>query len=152
MRWRSPIFVGGTIAGILDILAAFALGYPRVRPAVILQSIASGLLGPAAFRGGLPTAVLGLALHVLIATTAAAVYVVASRRWAGLVRRPWVFGPAYGVAVYLVMQFVVLPLSRVNQRSQRWSLIATMVCIHIVCVGLPIALTARALRRHDGRK
>ena len=59
-----------------------------------------------------------------------------------LVRRPLLAGALYGVIVYSVMDFVVLPLSAVAQRPFNPGLAAIMVVIHIVCVGLPIAWAA----------
>src|SRR5215211_2844568 len=113
-----PIFWGGLIAGTLDICAAFLYAWLRagVGPIRVLHSVASGLLGAAAFQGGGKTAVLGLALHFLIATVATTVFYFASRRLLFLVERPVMSGLLYGVAVYLVMNFVVLPLSNVALR------------------------------------
>lgn len=142
-----PVAVGGSAAGILDILAAFALAASSgVQPVRVLQAIASGLLGPAAFRGGSPAAALGLALHFVIAFGAAAVYYLASRRLPFLVRQAVPAGLAYGVAVYAVMNLVVLPLSRVNVRAQSPRTMAIMIVIHMVCVGLPIALAIQRLQ------
>jgi hypothetical protein len=143
MRSARAILLGGTLAGVLDILAAFLMSWPRVSPLRVLQYIASGALGPAAFRGGAATAAAGLAFHFVIAFGAAAAYVAASRRWPLLLARPVACGIAYGVVVYAVMQLVVLPLSRVNRGTPTWSSMATMIAIHIVCVGLPIASAAR---------
>jgi hypothetical protein len=147
MRPGIGIFLGGTLAGVLDILAAFLMSWPRVAPVRVLQYIASGALGPAAFRGGLATAAAGLAFHFVIAFGAAAAYVTASHRWPLLRTRPVACGIAYGVVVYAVMQLVVLPLSRVDRATPTWSSILTMVAIHIVCVGLPIALVTRQTRQ-----
>jgi len=135
---------GGLLCGALDISAAFvvygAMGLPPMR---LLQGIASGLLGRSAFAGGLPAALLGLFFEFVIATGAAAVYVMAGRFLGILTRRPWLAGPLYGIAVYWFMQLVVLPLSRYAHR--RFSLRITLIgiAIHMVCVGLPIALAAR---------
>ena len=142
MRPARGIVLGGMAAGVLDILAAFLVSWPRVSPVRVLQYIASGALGPAAFRGGALTAAAGLAFHFSIAFGAAAAYVAASRRWPLLLSRPVACGIVYGVVVYVVMQAVILPLSRVNRGTPTWSSIATMVVIHITCVGLPIALLA----------
>ena len=140
-----PIVLGGLLVGALDITAAFVVHglYSGVRPRPILQAIASGLLGPAAFRGGVATAALGLLLHFVIAFGVVATYFVLSRRWRVLVDRAVPCGLAYGVVVYLVMNRVVLPLSRVNIRPSPWVLIAVMVMVHMVCVGLPAALAVR---------
>src|SRR5262245_43571094 len=98
------IAVGGAVAGTLDILDAWIFSYARagVLPSRVLQAIASGLLGPSSYQGGFATATLGLFLHFFIATSAAAVYVVASRSLPVLVRRPVPMGLAYGIAVYAV--------------------------------------------------
>jgi hypothetical protein len=74
------VLTGGLAAGALDIIAAWIVyGLRGVAPTRTLQSIASGILGVAAFQGGVATAAFGLALHFVIATTAAAVYSLASR-------------------------------------------------------------------------
>jgi hypothetical protein len=151
MRTSGGIVLGGAAAGVLDIIAAFVVSWPRVPPERVLQYIASGALGPAAFRGGLPAALAGLALHFVIATAAAAVYAALSRRWPLLIHRPLLYGPLFGLGVYATMNLVVLPLSRVSRQPPSWSSILTMSAIHIVCVGLPIALAiafaARSVRR-----
>ena len=144
-----PVVLGGTLVAVLDIAAAFAVaGASGVSPVRVLQSIASGVLGPPAFQGGARTAALGMFLHVGIAFAVAAVYYLASRRWLLPVRQPVACGLVYGVGVYAVMNLVVLPLSRVNVRPPRWQNVLTMIVIHMVCVGLPAALSAaRADRR-----
>jgi hypothetical protein len=131
----AAIAMAGLIAGVMDISAAILFYGPKV-PVRILQSVATGLLGRAAFEGGAATAVLGLGLHFFIATGAAAVYYLASRRIALLREQPLLAGPLYGVAVYLFMNRVVLPLSAARPQP----LTLKMAAIHIFCVGLPIAL------------
>ena len=150
MRPARGIILGGTLAGVLDILAAFLMSWPRVPPGRVLQYIASGALGPSAFRGGAATAAAGLMFHFVIAFAAAAVYVAASRRWRLLLARPVACGIAYGVTVYAVMQLVVLPLSRATRGTPTVRSIAMMIGIHIVCVGLPIAFAARRTMLQTG--
>jgi hypothetical protein len=136
-----PIVSGGTAAGLLDILAAFGYrGAYGVSPTRVLQGIASGVLGPASFQGGPSTAALGLLLHFVIAFGAAVVYYVASRGFPVLARRPVPCGLAYGIAVHAFMNLIVLPLSRVNFRTPPVQFHLVMIAIHMVCVGLPIAL------------
>jgi hypothetical protein len=139
-----PIIAAGLAAGVLDILAAFAFSaYHGGTPLRVLHAIASGVLGPRAFQGGVSTASLGLGLHFMIATSAAAVYFAAARVMPVLARRAVACGLMYGVAVYFFTTFVVLPLSRVAGRPPRLSSMVTMIVIHMVCVGLPIALVVR---------
>jgi hypothetical protein len=143
MTWTPKVRAiawGGLAAGVLDITAAFVIyGARGATPVRILQSIAGGLIGPAAFRGGLQTAALGALLHFLIAFTAAAVFYAASRSLPVLVRRPAVWGPLYGIVVYLFMNYVVVPLSAVPKRPFVLRMALLILVVHMVCVGLPIA-------------
>jgi hypothetical protein len=108
-----------------------------------MHSIASGLLGAAAFQGGFKTAALGVALHFLIAFGAAVVYYGLSRKLNFLVRQTIVCGLIYGVAVYGFMNLIVLPLSAIPFKpSYAPAVLITGLVIHMLCVGLPIALAA----------
>lgn len=138
------LLYGGLVVALLDILDALVFfGLRGVAPSRILQSIAAGLLGRASFSGGAATVALGAALHLFIATCVVTVYYLASRRLPQLVRRPLVYGPLYGLAVYLVMNFVVIPLSASPRGTPPPEVIANGVLIHLVGVGLPAALFAR---------
>lgn len=143
------ILLGGLIAGTLDLSAAFIYAWLRagVTPVWIMHLIAGGLLGPAAFNGGVKTAALGVALHYLIATTAAAVFYAASRKINFLLSQPIVSGLLFGIAVYLFMNFVVLPLSRVTRTHPPLSARIIGMLIIMMCVGLPIALIVRRFSR-----
>jgi hypothetical protein len=136
------ILWGGIWAGVLDITAAFVRWGKPLR---ILQSIASGLMGPRAFQGGWGTAALGLALHFFIATSAAAVYYAASRKLVFLRRRAVAWGMLYGIAVYMFMSWVVVPLSAFPKSKAPFSAsgLAISLVTHMFCVGLPIALSVR---------
>src|SRR6266566_6886120 len=139
------ILRAGLLAGLLDITAAIVVYAHVTRTVPMLQGIASGILGHDAFSGGLLTAGLGLLCHFSIATSAAAVYYVASRRLPFLLEHAVVSGAAYGVAVYFFMQVIVIPLSAIGARPLALHDVLVGVAIHIPCVGLPIAL---ALRRY----
>jgi hypothetical protein len=95
------------------------------------------------------TAGLGLFLHFFIATTAAAVYVLASLRIPALVRHAVPCGLAYGVAVYFFMTYVVLPLSAFpgGRGGFSWLLFLNGILVHALCVGLPIAWATRRAAR-----
>jgi hypothetical protein len=135
------ILLGGLTVGVLDTLLAMALY--RVSPFIIYQSIAGGFFGRSTYKGELATAALGLFLHFFIATTAAAVYVLASRYLPVLVRHALVCGMAYGAVVYGFMNYVVIPLSAIAHRQKpMWELMGGLIG-HIFLVGLPIGLIAR---------
>ena len=134
----------GFACGVLDITAAFIVyGFFGAKPVPLLQGIASGLLGPRAFQGGLATALLGLLCHFVIAFGAAAVYFAASRAIPFLIQNAVVSGALYGVAVYFFMNRIVVPLSAAAKRSSSLKLMIVGVIIHIFCVGLPISLSVR---------
>jgi uncharacterized membrane protein YagU involved in acid resistance len=145
MTRARAVLYGGLTVGVLDILDAFIFFGVRngAPPARILQSIASGLLGREAYRGGMATAVLGALLHFFIAFIVVLTYYFASRRVPALARRPWLYGPLYGLAVYVVMNYVVLPLSAAATGTPSWPVLLNGLLIHALGVGLPSALFAR---------
>ncbi len=139
------ILVAGLVAGALDIAYVFVC-FNKADPFAILRGIAAGLLGRDGVKdGGAGLALLGLGLHFVIALGAAAVFYAASRKLAFLTRYAVVTGPLYGVAVWLVMNLVVLPLSANPPKAfppPNW---VPVFVAHLVCVGLPIALVTRFL-------
>lgn len=137
------VLAGGLTAATLDILYAFIVfGFRGVGPIGILQSVASGLLGKASYQGGVSSATLGGMLHYAIALVMAAVYVAASRVLPALNRRPWLWGPLYGIGCYLVMNYVVLLLRFGPRPTPPLEVLLGGVAIHMFGVGLPIALFA----------
>lgn len=146
MRALAAILLGGAIAGALDISYAcvhYGLVYGAA-PARIFQSVAGGLLGREAARaGGLETAALGLSLHFLLTIIMAAFFVAWTRMVPDLNRWPLLSGPTYGLAVFAVMQFVVLPLSAAGGgHHPEGQFLFGGLLIHAFGVGLPIALIA----------
>ncbi len=141
--WETMVY-GGLAAGVLDFFDAVVFNALRGTSAVrVWQFVASGLLGRAAFNGGMKTALLGVLLHFMIAFILAAIYYVACRLWPTLLRRSEWWGIIYGVAVYVVMNFVVLPLSAAPPLGFKLSPALNGVIGHALLVGLPIALAAR---------
>lgn len=132
----------------MDISAAFLTWVPKgVSPGRLLQGIASGLLGPASFRGGWATSALGLAIHFLIAFTAAAVFYAVSRKLPALLNHPWLAGIGYALVVYGFMYWVVMPLSRMRRSPVTVPYTVTAIVTHIICVGLPISLVIHRFAR-----
>ena len=145
-----PVLVGGLLAGTLDILYAcvFWAAKADLPPSRIFQSVAAGLLGEASFEGGSATAALGLLLHFFIACTMAVTYYLVARRWPLLARRPVPFGIAYGLLLYVVMNYVVVPLSAAGSGSRDPLWIGLSVAVHAFLIGLPIAwFASRAVAR-----
>ena len=141
---RAALIIG-TIAAVTEMVPVFPIqGALGVSPRLVLQSIASGLLGRQAYSGGAATILLGIALHLLISVVPALLYVIASDRWPALRRHPWLAGIAYGTVVFAVMRWIVVPLSRVAYtQSTDWGMFTTSLVVHIVGFGLPVALLDR---------
>ncbi len=140
----AAILPAGLLSGALDITAAFLVyGYFGAKPIPLLQGIAAGVLGPRSLAGGLPTALLGLFFQFFIATCFAAGYVLTARSISFLINQPWVAGPLFGIAVYFFMNRIVVPLSAARKYPFSLRGMWIGVAIHIVCVGLPIALITR---------
>ena len=142
------VLIGGGTAATLDILYACIrnAGFGKAW-SWTLQSVASGWLGDAAFQGGAPTALLGLASHYAILLIAAFVFLQAGRR-VPVLRTQWLAcGALFGVLVYLFMNFVVLPLSAfpftLHYHVMR---LLEGFGSHAVFVGIPIALACTLAR------
>jgi hypothetical protein len=122
--WLGWLIGGGLLAGTFDICYATGFSYLRtgVPPSRVLHFVASGALGPDAYKGG-------------VATAAAA---------PSLIRRPVVSGMVYGGGVYLAMNFVVIPVSRIGPRPLGATIVvSTGVLVHMFLIGTPIALAAQ---------
>lgn len=150
LRPTGAILLGGLVAGTLDILAAFAVWAARdVEPVTILQSIASGVQGGAAYAGGALAAALGAFLHFSTSFVFAAGYVAVSSRNVAVTVHPILFGLLYGLIVHWIMSEIVVPLSRAEVGSAPPSAAsyALTLLIHGFLFGLPIALAASRIRR-----
>jgi uncharacterized membrane protein YagU involved in acid resistance len=110
----------------------------------VFQSIAVGVLGKGSYDGGTQSAMLGALLHVSMTTTFVLVYTLAGRRIPALLQHPLRHGAAYGLLIYLAMNFVVMPLSRVGRTPSLahpdW--IALSIAAHLV-FGIVCALAAQ---------
>ena len=100
---------GGLIAGTIDIGAASVMS--AASPLLILRFVATGLLGRPALQGGAAVVLLGLLLQWGMSILIAAFYSVAAHKWPVLARRWFAWGAVYGVVVFIVMNYVVVPLS-----------------------------------------
>jgi hypothetical protein len=157
--WK-PIVIAALIAGTLDLAYAFIHigGYYKMEPVQVLQSIARGVLGPAAAEGGWGSASLGLVLEFVLTLIMASVYVFAAKHMKDLRTYWWLLGPCYGVVVMVAMYTVVLPLAATHgsgalpdgprgadgKVTDHQMLYATIL-VHMFIVGLVISACARFL-------
>jgi hypothetical protein len=111
----AAVALGGGIAGVIDIGAASAInGF--INPLAICKFIAGGLIGLKAARaGGMEIAALGLALQVGMGILIALIYNIGAMVLPAL-RRLWLpAGLAFGVGIYFVMEYVVVPFSMIGR-------------------------------------
>ena len=140
---------GALTVAVLDGLDAIVFfGLRGVSPTRIFQGIAAGLLGrQAAIQGGVATAMLGVALHFVVALGIVSTYYAASRKIRVLTTHPLMCGAIYGVLVYFFMNQVVIPLSAIGRGSfPSLPVFLNGIFIHIFGVGLPTAYFVRAAR------
>jgi hypothetical protein len=141
------IAIATTVAGTLDILFAMILTVFFGREiGNMLRYVGSGPF-PQATEMGAGGAILGLVVHFALMATMAAVYVIAARRLPALVERPIQWGVLYGLATYVVMNWLVVPMRFGTPLPPSPLSMATQLFAHIALVGIPIALiAARYLR------
>lgn len=136
--------VGGLAAGLLDYVAACVNSGKD--PLFIGRVIATGWLGKTSMKGGVGAAALGAASHFAILLVVAGIYVVASQRMDYLYRQPLLCGLVFGVIVYSIMNSVVVPFSNTPMGDPSDAKRLIQIGIHMVLVGLPIALAAWKVR------
>ena len=137
----------GLIVGAFDAIAAIvhAYGFRGTTPGQVFRYVASGALGPAAREGGAGTALLGLGFHFFIAVCWTGLFFLLWPRIRTVSARPIVAGPVYGLFVWAMMNFVVVPLSRIGPVPLRLAApTVAMVLIHMFVIGWPMARFAAA--------
>lgn len=137
------IVTAGVVVGILDISSAFVIWWQRgVALQRGLQGIAAGLLGMKSYTGGVATVGLGLALHFFVAFVVVSIFYLASRKLRLLTKRPFISGVFYGIGVYIVMYWIVLPTAFSTFRHRLVNELIELA-IHICLIGLPTAFIVR---------
>jgi uncharacterized membrane protein YagU involved in acid resistance len=141
--------LAGLVAGTIDIGAAAAINHAG--PALILQGIASGVLGMKSYSGGGATVALGLVLQIAMSIAIAGIYAVAATRIAWLRSRPILAGLAFGLGVFVVMNMIVVPLSAFGPRPAHVSLVWVLLNVLAMLVfGVIVAAIVRRGLRSAG--
>jgi hypothetical protein len=142
------IVLAWAIAGTLDLTDAlvFFRLYSGVKPERLLQNIAAGLIGrPAAFSGGMRTVALGLTIHYAIALFWTVLFVLVAQRVVWLVRHPSAAAVLYGGIVFLVMNYVVLPVFHAGTPPTHLS---AVLVNGVLALMFPFALSIALVTRH----
>jgi len=146
------IIIATVIAGTLDILSAFAYAIlADGTPLGVLSGIGSAIVDREAFANPYILPAIGLALHFGIMIVMATAYLLAASRIPLLNRLPVLSGIGYGLALWGVMYWVVLPhrwptMFPVDPRLDPKGF-AEDLFSHIILVGIPIALVAKSATR-----
>lgn len=135
------------IAGTIDIGSASVIY--RASPLIIMRAIAGGVLGKASIDGGLAISLLGLILQWAMSMVIAGIYVTAAVWLAPLRKYPLASGCAYGVVVFFVMEYIVLPLSALARWPNFTVLLFAQLMLAMLLFGTIIAYTARRLLGAD---
>ena len=139
--------IGGLIIGLLHIVIQLGIvfsllgGTPFVN---VLQYKASGIMGDAAYEGGITTALLGLLLEFAMTIIIAGIFVFSADRIALLRKNVIVGSLLYGFGVFVVMNFIVLPPSAATVLPPpTMGLLIEIVLEHILLIGLPLGIHAQ---------
>ena len=134
------ILVGGGAAGLFDILMAMWTWSWRVP-----RAIAGGVLGPQVFQSeSMAVWSLGFGLHFFITCAAAAIYYAASRPLVFLRQYALICGLFYGIAIWLTMNLLVVPLSALHGAGPfQYPDMVKGILVHMVLVGLPISYSVK---------
>ena len=138
------ILLAGIVAGILDgISAVMILG--KMNFAGVWKYVASGFFGNDAFAGGNEMVMYGLLFHFIIALSWAITYYLVFAKINFFSNHPILGGLLFGILIWLVMAFLVLPFSAIPKRT--FSVIGAIknAAILMLCVGLPISIITNKL-------
>jgi hypothetical protein len=147
------ILYGAGVVGGIDFAYATLFvvyrGRPWYRP---WQGVASAVLGADSFKGGYPSALLGVFLHFTVAACIVGVYLIASR-WISILRQKTLLsGLAYGVIAFFVMNLLVVPLTRIGRQPLVWSAFNVGgLLLHTFLLGPAAAYFAGRAARPAGR-
>ncbi len=130
------IIVAGVVAGTLDAIAAVVVY--KADPIRMFQFIASGAVGKDAFGSDL-YAVLGAIFHFIIATIWAALFYLFAPALRSVLKHWLIMGVVWGIVIWLSMNLVVLPLSKIGGGAFDWEKALIGMAIIIVAVGIPVS-------------
>ncbi|MEO5685408.1 MAG: hypothetical protein ABIQ88_22365 [Chitinophagaceae bacterium] len=138
----TTILTAWLLAGTLDISSALALFSIRTgkNPLLVFNYIASAVFGKPAYTAGTPMVVAGLLLHYLIALIFTVLLFLLYPRIHKMITNKFIIGILYGVLVWMIMNLLVVPLTRIPPFSISFAKAAENIVILILAIGLPVLL------------
>jgi hypothetical protein len=149
LPWRRMLVatLSAAVGDAAFAFVAYVLVAGRYNFETLLQYIASGLVGKAAFASGwsgVGYAAFGFAIHVALAAAFVAVYTVVLAPVVHSRPAAVIIGLVYGAGIWLFMNAVVLRLGRSTQERFFNGYYTAFLIDHALLVGLPIALVLLA--------
>ncbi|MBZ4187525.1 DUF1440 domain-containing protein [Niabella beijingensis] len=148
----SIIIKAGLLAGTLDILSAFLHYYVATGkdPLFILKYITSAVLGPEAFSGGTEMYAAGLLLHYFVAFSFTVFFFWLYPQLKILQRNCLATAVFYGLFIWIIMNLIVVPLSRIGKFPANVSGMLINAAILIIAIGIPLSfIVSRYYRKND---
>jgi uncharacterized membrane protein YagU involved in acid resistance len=145
-RFIKAVLLTTLIAGTLDIIAAhvhFTINTGSF-PTKMFYGIASGAVGrTAAYTGGAEMFALGVFIHYFISFSFSLLFFLVYPAFSKVSPNKYLNGFVYGLFVWLVMNFLVLPLTRLPQGPFVFTLNKAIgLLVLMVVFGLPISIMA----------
>ncbi|MBN8576851.1 MAG: hypothetical protein J0L66_07890 [Cytophagales bacterium] len=142
---RKSILLTMLLSGTMDLTAACVNAYLSngVTPTQVLTYIASGLLGKAAYVGGIEVMLIGLLAHFLIVFCCTLCFYLIYSHWRILHKSIILNALLVGVVAWLVTTQVVMRFSQIGPQPFVIGKALVAVTILFFCIGLPIAWRAK---------
>ncbi len=139
------ILITGLIVGVLDAMAASVYSYVLFgsTPDKVFRYVASGFFGKEALSGGMSIAAWGLFFHFTVAMGWTALFYFLYPKISFFSSSKYISGIGYGIFIWLMMNFVVIPLSNVPPSTFHFTIrTAIMIGIHMFIIGVTISYLA----------
>jgi hypothetical protein len=111
----------------------------------LLQWDASNGYGPAAFEGGWPMALIGLAMDFVVSLAWAAVFTALYATTPAVRRNVVLSGLCFGAVVMVVMIYAIVPIGHATRTHSTVPHVMNVLVAHTIFFGLPLALTVDAV-------
>lgn len=135
----------GLLVGSLDILAAivnFKIATGK-DPVLIFQYIASAVFGKSAYSGDSLMPILGLLFHFIIAYIFTIIFFIIYPKLKLYKFNAIVTGIAYGILIWVAMNVIVVPSSKIGKFNFKLSGFLLQASILIVMIGIPLSFIAK---------
>jgi hypothetical protein len=144
------ILTAGLTAGLLDGASA-VIFLAKMDTERVFRYVASAVFDKAAFTGGKEMIAYGILFHFIIALCWAAVYYFLYKKIPAVRKNFIISGILYSVAVWLVMNLLVVPLTHVKQAPFTFEGIAKNMVILMFAIGLTIAFITHRFSRSPAK-